>query len=146
MKPKKPSLKGQKHYGYLGHFAQDKYIQQGHNDTDWRDSDSEMKRFSGMTANEKNALELRDKADKELISKSNRKEISDERDNQMQNREIRKEIMKSDPNGKDAMGFRLRYGYLGNTRSAATLEEKLRSTDPSPSRGDRGGARVKKNK
>lgn len=33
MKPKKPSLKGQKHYGYLGHFAQDKYIQQGHNDS-----------------------------------------------------------------------------------------------------------------
>lgn len=31
MKIKKPSLKGMKNYGYLGHFAQDKYIQSGHN-------------------------------------------------------------------------------------------------------------------
>lgn len=31
MKIKKPSLKGMKNTGYLGHFAQDKYIQQGHN-------------------------------------------------------------------------------------------------------------------
>ena len=28
----KPSLKGMQHTGYLGHFAQDKFIQQGHND------------------------------------------------------------------------------------------------------------------
>lgn len=31
MKIKKPSLKGMKNTGYLGHFAQDEYIQQGHN-------------------------------------------------------------------------------------------------------------------
>jgi len=31
MKIKKPSLKGMKNYGYLGHFVQDKYIQSGHN-------------------------------------------------------------------------------------------------------------------
>ena len=31
MKIKRPSLKGMKHTKYLGHFAQDKYIQQGHN-------------------------------------------------------------------------------------------------------------------
>jgi hypothetical protein len=31
MKIKKPSLKGMKNTKYLGHFAQDKYIQQGHN-------------------------------------------------------------------------------------------------------------------
>ncbi len=29
---KKPSLKGMANTGYLGHFAQDKFIQQGHND------------------------------------------------------------------------------------------------------------------
>jgi len=32
MKIKKPSLKGVKSCEYLGHFAQDKYIQAGHND------------------------------------------------------------------------------------------------------------------
>jgi hypothetical protein len=31
MKIKKPSLKGMKNTKYLGHFAQDKYIQKGHN-------------------------------------------------------------------------------------------------------------------
>lgn len=31
MKIKKPSVKGMKNCGYLGHFAQDKYIEQGHN-------------------------------------------------------------------------------------------------------------------
>lgn len=31
MKIKKPSLKGMKNCGYLGHFAQDKYMEQGHN-------------------------------------------------------------------------------------------------------------------
>lgn len=31
MKIKKPSLKGMKNCEYLGHFAQDKYIQEGHN-------------------------------------------------------------------------------------------------------------------
>ena len=31
MKIKRPSLKGMKNCGYLGHFAQDKYIQKGHN-------------------------------------------------------------------------------------------------------------------
>ena len=31
MEIKRPSLKGQKNMGYLGHFAQDKYIQKGHN-------------------------------------------------------------------------------------------------------------------
>jgi hypothetical protein len=31
MKIKKPSLKGMKDTKYLGHFAQDKYIQKGHN-------------------------------------------------------------------------------------------------------------------
>ena len=31
MKIKRPSLKGIKNTKYLGHFAQDKYIQQGHN-------------------------------------------------------------------------------------------------------------------
>lgn len=31
MKIKKPSLKGIKNCGYLGHFAQDQYIQKGHN-------------------------------------------------------------------------------------------------------------------
>lgn len=31
MKIKKPSLKGMKHTKYLGHFAQDKYIRDGHN-------------------------------------------------------------------------------------------------------------------
>ena len=31
MKIKKPSLKGMKNTEYLGHFAQDEYIQQGHN-------------------------------------------------------------------------------------------------------------------
>lgn len=30
---KKPSLKGMANTGYLGHFAQDKFIQQGHNDS-----------------------------------------------------------------------------------------------------------------
>ena len=29
---KKPSLKGVAHTGHLGHFAQDKHIQRGHND------------------------------------------------------------------------------------------------------------------
>ena len=33
MKIKKPSLKGMKNCEYLEHFAQDKYIQQGHNDS-----------------------------------------------------------------------------------------------------------------
>lgn len=33
MKCKKPSLKGKPLYGHLGHFSQDKYIQQGHNDS-----------------------------------------------------------------------------------------------------------------
>ena len=28
---KKPSLKGMNHCGYLGHFAQDKFVQMGHN-------------------------------------------------------------------------------------------------------------------
>ncbi len=32
MKIVKPSLKGMANTKYLGHFAQDKYIQQGHND------------------------------------------------------------------------------------------------------------------
>lgn len=31
MKIKKPSLKGMKHTEYLGHFAQDKYMEKGHN-------------------------------------------------------------------------------------------------------------------
>jgi len=31
MEIKRPSLKGQKNMGYLGHFAQDNYIQKGHN-------------------------------------------------------------------------------------------------------------------
>jgi hypothetical protein len=31
MKIKRPSLKGMKNTKYLGHFAQDKYIQKGHN-------------------------------------------------------------------------------------------------------------------
>lgn len=31
MKIKKPSLKGMKHTKYLGHFAQDKYMEKGHN-------------------------------------------------------------------------------------------------------------------
>lgn len=31
MKIKKPSLKGIKNCEYLGHFAQDKYLEQGHN-------------------------------------------------------------------------------------------------------------------
>ena len=31
MKIKKPSLKGMKNCGYLGHFAQDKYMEKGHN-------------------------------------------------------------------------------------------------------------------
>lgn len=31
MKNSKPSLKGMKHVGYLGHFAKDKHIQRGHN-------------------------------------------------------------------------------------------------------------------
>ena len=31
MEIKRPSLKGQKNMGYLGHFAQDKYVQKGHN-------------------------------------------------------------------------------------------------------------------
>lgn len=30
---KKPSVKGMANMGYLGHFAQDKFIQQGHNDS-----------------------------------------------------------------------------------------------------------------
>lgn len=34
MKCKMPSVKGQKHMGYLGHFAKDKYIQKGHNDVE----------------------------------------------------------------------------------------------------------------
>jgi hypothetical protein len=33
MKIKKPSLTGMKNCEYLGHFAQDKFIQQGHNDS-----------------------------------------------------------------------------------------------------------------
>lgn len=33
MKLKKPSLSGMKNCEYLGHFAQDKFIQQGHNDS-----------------------------------------------------------------------------------------------------------------
>lgn len=35
MKIKRPSLKDMKNCEYLGHFAQDKYIQQGHNDSKW---------------------------------------------------------------------------------------------------------------
>lgn len=31
---KKPSLKGLKNVGYLGHFAKDKWISKGHNDVD----------------------------------------------------------------------------------------------------------------
>lgn len=31
MEIKRPSLKGQRNMGYLGHFSQDKYIQKGHN-------------------------------------------------------------------------------------------------------------------
>lgn len=31
MKIKKPSLKGVKNCGYLGHFAQDQYLEKGHN-------------------------------------------------------------------------------------------------------------------
>lgn len=31
MEIKRPSLKGQKNMGYLGHFAQDNYIHKGHN-------------------------------------------------------------------------------------------------------------------
>ena len=30
---KKPSIKGGSNYGYLGHFSQDKFIQQGHNES-----------------------------------------------------------------------------------------------------------------
>ncbi len=31
MKIKRPSVRGKKGYGYLGHFAKDKYIRAGHN-------------------------------------------------------------------------------------------------------------------
>ncbi len=31
MKMKRPSVRGKKGYGYLGHFAKDKYIRAGHN-------------------------------------------------------------------------------------------------------------------
>lgn len=31
MEIKRPSLKGQKNIGYLGHFSQEKYLQKGHN-------------------------------------------------------------------------------------------------------------------
>lgn len=38
-KCKKPSVKGMAHMGYLGHFAQDKFIQKGHNETSSRVGD-----------------------------------------------------------------------------------------------------------
>lgn len=31
MKTKKPTMKGEPNCGYLGHFAQDKYLEKGHN-------------------------------------------------------------------------------------------------------------------
>lgn len=40
---KRPSLKGMKHFEYLGHFAQDKYIQMGHNESEDRDDDDPNK-------------------------------------------------------------------------------------------------------
>lgn len=44
MKCKMPSVKGEKHMEYLGHFKQDKWIQKGHNDI--------VKRIFGDSANE----------------------------------------------------------------------------------------------
>jgi hypothetical protein len=44
---KKPSLKGEANYGYLGHFAQDKFIQQGHNDDGKITYEREEKRIPG---------------------------------------------------------------------------------------------------
>lgn len=51
---KKPSLKGMSNMGYLGHFAQDKYIQMGHNDVksdDARLSEREAERTEAARRN-----------------------------------------------------------------------------------------------
>jgi hypothetical protein len=58
---KKPSLKGMKHTEYLEHFAQDKFIQQGHNDSgkleefikagkEWADEYSRLEASAGGDA------------------------------------------------------------------------------------------------
>ena len=52
MKLKKPSLKGKANYKYLGHFAQDKFIQAGHNDV----------RERGREISSRDAQKLRERA------------------------------------------------------------------------------------
>lgn len=52
MKIKRPSLKGKANLGYLGHFAQDKYIQAGHNDVKEEISPPALKKLREKAAEE----------------------------------------------------------------------------------------------
>lgn len=69
MKIKKPSLKGMKHTSYLGHFAQDKYICEGHNTSGklpklggkWAVSDNPEKRLNQYLSKENEFKGLKEK-------------------------------------------------------------------------------------
>jgi hypothetical protein len=73
MKIKKPTLSGMKNFGYLGHFAQDRYIQAGHNECDEDGCSIVDPRDSGewTTSDQEDSIQQdRDEADAEKANKS----------------------------------------------------------------------------
>lgn len=81
MKLKKPSIKGMKNVGYLGHFSQDKFIQQGHNDSgtvpyrDYENPEKRQKMYDDEVAKrksmKKSELKKYDKKMDEVLAKEN---------------------------------------------------------------------------
>lgn len=120
MKIKQPSLKGMKNTSYLGHFAQDKYIQKGHN-------------LSGVfpTADvEKFAVSNPFEANVEMQRRQ--KQVSDELSRMEAERKSKfAEISSMLPSNyerfgdsEQALDARLRAARIGNVRSAEDLRAR----------------------
>lgn len=69
---KKPSLKGSKHFGYLGHFAKDRFIQDGHNTSSSKKYIDSLKPFiSNKEANDLDSLSEKEEKTGNYIPYSN---------------------------------------------------------------------------
>lgn len=112
MKIKKPSLKGMNNTKYLGHFAEDKYIQQGHNDSG-----------TILPIKYKNGLRGPDKRSKELAEVYRSVNEANEKDPTIVNTKQLSQIYKEHPYAKERIEDSLLESYR-NMKSGKKFNEE----------------------
>lgn len=104
MKVKKPSLKGQGNCGYLGHFAKDKYLCEGHNTSgkvslkamssgDYEDAPMASEHLYEKMAAQKQAEEDRADYERKKARSKMPESYSEEADKRLQMRKRMKDMM-----------------------------------------------------